>query len=282
MDYTVSTKSIHAIKTQLFRWYTFYEREMNKERISDQLEILSDEVTINSMGKIVTGKEEYEKILPIYKGTKNAHKFTAINVNNDAGAISAQAEIIFQTIRADNTTAQMKIAYDLQFLAFNGKELPLFQNITIKPLEQQAFDTFSDTYPTNRLSALMHCWLFNIKQMNGDAEPFKKLLAEEFELHFSKDNIVSSMEQFEKWVKYAASAVSETNHFPEDFEVKTIEENLYEMDVDFVWRGKSPKGDKLQAMTHHKWIVEDDINAPFAKIRKMEVTYKMPFSPLEG
>jgi len=75
--------------------------------------------------------------------------------------------------------------------------------------------------------------------MDGDAEPFKQLLAPNFELHFSKNNVVNTLAQFEKW------------------------------------------GVKLKALTVHKWIVQDDINAPFAKIQKMEVSYKIPFSPLD-
>ncbi len=280
MDYTVKTRPIHAIKTQLYRWYSFYEREMTKARISNQLELLSDSIVINSMGKTVTGKTDYRNILPAYAGTKNAHNLMSIKMDNSAGKISTQAKIVFQTIRPDSTRAQMEIGYDLLSTEFNGKTPPKFHQITIKPLAQQEFGSFSDTYPKNRLSALMHYWLLNIEQMDGDAEPFKKLLANNFELHFSKDNVVTSIDQFEKWVAYAATAVSETNHFPENFEVKILEDHLYEMNVDFVWRGKSPDGNKLQAITHHKWTVEDDMNAPFAKIRKMEVSYKMPFSPL--
>ncbi len=280
MDYTVTTKPVHAIKTQLYRWYSFYEKEMNEKRISNQLEILSDSIVINSMGKTVTGKMEYRNILPAYAGTKNAHNLTSIKIDDSSGKIRVTAKILFQTIQPDSTNAQMEIGYDLLSTEFNGKVPPKFHQITIKPLDRQEFSSFSDTYPKNRLSALMHYWLLNIEQMDGDAEPFKKLLATNFELHFSKDNVVTNIDQFEKWVTFAASAVSETNHFPENFEVKILAENLYEMDVDFIWRGKSPDGKKLKAITHHKWTVEDDINAPFAKIRKMEVSYKVPFSPL--
>ncbi|GAL76958.1 hypothetical protein JCM19275_3672 [Nonlabens ulvanivorans] len=281
MDYTVTTKPIHAIKTQLYKWYSFYEREMNEERILNQFELLSDSIVINSMGgNTVKGKKEYRNILPAYKGTKNAHNLISVKMNESTGKISAEAKILFQTIRPDSTNAHMEIGYEILSTEFDGKNPPKLQQITIKPLEQQDFNSFEDTYPKNRLSALMHYWLLNIEQMDGDAEPFKKLLANNFELHFSKDNVVTSIEQFEKWIEYAASAVSETNHFPENFEVKILEENLYEMDVDFIWRGKSLDGNKLQAITHHKWIVEDDSNAQFAKIRKMEVSYKVPFSPL--
>ncbi len=280
MDYTITTKPIHAIKTQLYKWYSFYEREMNEERILNQLELLSDSIVINSMGNTIKGKMEYRNIIPAYKGTRNAHNLISVKMDESTGKISAETKILFQTIRSDSTNAQMEIEYEIFSTEFDGKTPPKLQQITIKPLEQQKISSFEDTYAKNRLSALMHYWLLNIEQMDGDAEPFKKLLANNFELHFSKDNVVTSMKQFEKWIKYAASAVSETNHFPENFEVKLLAENLYEMNVNFVWRGESPDGNKLQAITHHKWTVEDDMNAQFAKIRKMEVSYKVPFSPL--
>ncbi|WP_010522027.1 hypothetical protein [Aquimarina agarivorans] len=281
VDYTIATKPIHAFKTQLYRWYSFYERDINDKRIANQLKILSDSVVINSMGNTATSKAEYKSIAAKYKGTKNSHKLISTKINQTKPAINANSQIVFQTIRPDGSNAQMRIGYSFETSQYNGNTLPLLQKIEINPLEQLSFNSFSDTYAVNRLSALMHFWLFNIEQMDGNATPFKQLLADQFELHFSKETIVTNLEQFEKWVKYAAKAVSDTNHFPENFEVTKLEDNLYELNVDFVWRGKSPDNTKLKAVTHHKWTVEDDINEPFAKIRKMEVSYKVPFSPLD-
>lgn len=282
MDYSINTKSTHALKTQLYRWYSFYEREMTDKRIANQLTLLSDSIVINSMGKKVEGKERYTNILPIYKGTKNAHNLRSADIlNSESKKLNSRAKITFQTMRPDGSNSQMNIDYNLRFTEFDGKTLPKFNNIEITPSEQQQFNSFNDTYSVNRVSALMHYWLFNIEQMDGDAEPFKQLLANNFELHFSKDNIINTTEQFEQWIKKAGSSVSETNHFPENVTIKTLDKNLYELNVEFIWRGKSKDGIKLQAHTVHKWIVEDDINAPFAKIRKMEVSYKIPFSPLK-
>jgi len=282
MDYSVNTKSNHALKTQLFRWYSFYEREMTDQRIEHQLTLLSDSIVINSMGNTVKGKEQYASIIPMYKGTKNAHTLQSVKIADlDAKKLNTEATINFQTMRPDGSNAQMDIAYNLEFEEFNGKTLPKFSKIDIKPISKQEFGSFSDTYAINRVSALMHYWLLNIEQMDGDAEPFKQLLAPNFELHFSKNNVVNTLAQFEKWIAYAGTAVTETNHFPENLSVKTIGDHLYELNVEFVWRGKNKEGVKLKALTVHKWIVQDDINAPFAKIQKMEVSYKIPFSPLD-
>ena len=282
MDYTAKTKQSHAVKTQLYKWFSFYEREMNEVRTNNQLSILSDSVEINSMGNKVVGKAQYQKIVPMYKGTKNAHQLKSFEVTNAVNEnLNAAASIQFQTIRPDSSQAQMKIAYKLALGNYDGTHLPTFNKIDITPLEKEEFTTFKDTYPENRVAALMYCWLFNVEQMTGDAAPFRALLADKFELRFSEKSIITNFEEFKKWIKVAGASASDTNHFPENFSVKTIGDNLYELNVDFVWRGATPDGVKLQAHTVHKWTIEDNIDDMYAKIRKIEVSYKIPFSPLK-
>jgi len=106
MDYSVNTKSNHALKTQLFRWYSFYEREMTHQRIEHQLTLLSDSIVINSMGNTVKGKEQYTSIIPMYKGTKNAHTLQSVKIADlDAKKLNTEATINFQTMRPDGSNA---------------------------------------------------------------------------------------------------------------------------------------------------------------------------------
>ena len=277
MKYQNQTIQTHAIKTQLYRWYTLYEREQNEIRVSNQVKILSDDIVISSASGEVKGKKAYTQFVKVYEGWKNAHQLESFEVNNQ----SIDATIIFQSIKPDGHKSQTRIAYNIALEEIpNG--LPLLQQIQIKPIEQQELVTFKDTYPHNRVMALMHYWLCHIERMDGNPEPFIYVLAKDFELHFSKDNVVTTIDAFEKWVKKSAQAVKSTNHFPENILVNCISDNLFELNVEFIWRGTSNEGQALQAHTVHKWIIEDNVNDLFAKIKKMEVAYKIPFSPIKS
>ncbi|WP_196890964.1 hypothetical protein [Aureivirga marina] len=281
MDFSEKTIQIHAVKTQLYRWFTFYEREMNRERTNFQLELLDEFVSINSMGNSVNGHSEYQNILAMYHGTKNSHNLISFQINSFSKKINCNAQITFQSVRPDNSSVQIGIDYQLTFSDFN-KNLPKFEKIEIKPISQEKMEAFHDSYPKNRIAALMHFWLFNIEIIDGNSESLKELLASNFMLYLSENNTIDNLEKLEKWVKSIPFEITESNHFPTNFKVKKIEEHLYELHVDFIWRGTSVKGQKLKAVTNHKWIIEDNINERFAKIQKMFVKYEVPFSPLEA
>jgi len=75
--------------------------------------------------------------------------------------------------------------------------------------------------------------------------------------------------------------LKESSHFPENFTVKVISEKEYEVNVDFVWKGISKEGQKLTATTSHHWIVKDNPNDRFAKIKEVTIIQKVPLTPLK-
>lgn len=281
MKYQGTTRNIHAIKTQYYRWYQLYERDFTPSRIQNQLSILSDDVVITTAAGAHKGKEGYPDLLKVYKGWKNAHHVQSSEVMAyPDGTLRLKAKIIYQNRTPEGKKSEVNIAYDIYALQENG-ELPKLNSITITPVKQLEVTEFQDSYPTNRVLALMHYWLYNVEAMDGNSEPFKALLANDFKLHFSEGNTITNLEQFDAWIKGAASQVNGTNHFPENAIIKKIGDDLYELQVDFIWRGTTKDGVNLKAHTFHTWIVEDDINEPFARIKEMKVAYKVPFSPLE-
>ncbi len=282
MDYSGTTQHIHAVKTQYYRWYQLYEREITPRRIENQMDILSDEVEITSVAGTLKGKAGYPERLNVYKGWKNAHHVQFANVKSyKDGTLRVDVEIIYQNIKPTGEKNQVRIAYDIYTNPYKSSALPKLNVVNLRPVEQLEVSEFKDAYPTNRVLALMHYWLFNIEKMDGNLEPFKAILADEFELKFSKKSIITNFEDFKVWVKNAGLETSQTNHFPENIVISELSENEYKLEVEFVWRGRNSKGAAMKAHTLHTWLIEDNIEEPFARIKNINVAYKEPFSVIE-
>lgn len=282
MDYSTTTSHVHAAKTQYYRWYQVYERDFLPSRIKNQMDILSDDVEITTAAGTLKGKATYPDRLKAYEGWKNAHHVQFANVQSyPDGTLRINAEIIFQNIKPEGEKSQVKIAYDVYTSPLTSSELPTLNAVNIKPVEVLEVTDFKDAYPTNRVLSLMHYWLFNVEKRDGNSEPFKALLTEEFELNFSQNRKIKNLEEFDAWLKGASSQVTETNHFPENIVITQLSENRYKLEVDFIWRGKTIKGVSMKAHTQHTWLIEDNIEEPFARIKQMNVKYKEPFTAIE-
>lgn len=53
------------------------------------------------------------------------------------------------------------------------------------------------------------------------------------------------------------------------------------MDVVFDWHGVNSDNKAMIAVTHHTWILENDPNERFARIKNMSVKQLMPFQIVE-
>lgn len=282
MDYNTTTRHVHAAKTQYYRWYQLYEGEITPRRIENQMDILADDVQITSVAGTLSGKLGYPERVQAYKGWQNAHHVQRVDVKSYPDkTLKIDAEIIYQNIRTNGNKNQVRIAYEVYTTAYDSKELPQLSVVNIKPVEELEVTDFKDAYSTNRVLALMHYWLFNVEKMDGNSEPFKKVLAENFQLNFSQNRQIKNLEEFNTWLKGVSSQASATNHFPENITISELSNNNYKLEVDFIWRGKTADGIAMKAHTQHTWLIEDDINEPFARIKQMDVAYKMPFTPIE-
>ncbi len=277
-SYVGNTTDIHAISTQVYRWFTFYERTMLPQRITNQLDILADDIQITAPSGTIKGKPQYQQFIKVYEGWKNAHHVRAITIAKDG---KADVEIQFQSVQPNNTSSEVVMTYHIGTARKGQTDLPLLEDIAIRPVGQDELLEFKDTYATNRAKALMHYWLFNIEQSNGSPLVLRELLAPTFELQLSKDKCITNVTDFNHWIKTATTQVIESNHYPENVTVNVLDNANWELNAEFVWRGKDRSGAELKAHTMHKWHIVDDINHSFAKIKKMEVSYKIPFSPLK-
>lgn len=269
-----TTKEQHLAKVQLYRWCQLYEREMNDKRISNQMEILADDIFMKTAMGEMNGKENYPERLTVYKGWQNAHHVQNIKVVSIEKGLQLDADIRYQNIRPDGEKNSYTIHYHTE-LSKNSEPLPQFSFIEIVATGETT-DTFKDSYPENRTKSLMFYWLASMENLDGDVTPFKELLAKDFVLNFSTSSQIKSINELETWLKEIPLQLKESSHFPEKFSVKTIMENEYEVSVEFDWKGIAKDGRKMKARTKHIWYVVDNPNDRFAKILKADVSQIEP------
>jgi len=270
------TLESHLAKTQYYRWYQLYERPINEQRITNQMDLFVDNVIIESATGIMKGKENYPKRLDSYEGWKNAHHVQNVTLVIDKGSkIQINADIRYQNIQPDGKKASYTLDYVMEFEDISN-ELPKLTRVIIKPTGETK-DTFEDAYPNNRVNSLMYFWLSNMEQLDGNVKPFEELLTDDFELNFSTAPI-KSIKDLEIWLNGTPKQLSQSCHHPENLSVKTIDDTTFEVSVAFDWYGITKNGQKMKAKTLHKWVVIDDLNERFARIKKADVKQIEPLS----
>ncbi len=271
------TIASHSAKAQYYRWYQLYERPMNKERIANQMDLFTDDLIIENAVDTLKGKENYPARLTVYEGWKNAHHVQNVSfVTNSDGSNEIVADIRYQNIQPDGKKASYTLDYIMK-LDSTTKELPKLAKVIIKPTGVTE-DEFKDSYSTNRVNSLMYCWLAYVERLDGNVTPFKELLTEDFELNFSTSSQIKTIEQLEGWLNGTPKQLSQSSHYPENITIKEINEHTFELSVVFDWYGIAKNGQKMKVKTSHKWIIIDDINERFAKIKKIDVSQIEPLS----
>ena len=265
---TEKTLTSHLAKSQYYRWYQLYERPMNKQRVDNQMELLADNVTIKSAAGIMNGEANYPERLEVYKGWKNAHHVQQVSFIKNEGKNKLKADIKYQNIQPDGKKASYTIDYEMEFEDFSN-ELPLLTEVVITPTGESD-EEFEDAYPKNRVNSLMYFWLANMEQLNGNVTPFKEMLTDDFELNFSTGTI-NTLQELETWLNDAPKQLNQSSHHPENLSIKVIDDTTYQVSVSFDWYGIAKNGKRMKAKTHHEWIVIDDTNDRFARIKSANV-----------
>lgn len=279
-DLMKSTKLSHAAKVQLYRWYQLYERPFNQQRIDNQMDILAETVSIKSAAGEMKGKENYPARLKAYEGWQNAHHVQEVSVQErEDGSLALSADIIYQNIQPDGKQNSYTIHYDTD-LQIQGEELPQFTQLHLQPTGTIENPDFEDAYPVNRTKALMYYWLVTMEQLAGDVSPFKEMLTDDFVLNFSTSSQITTLQGLETWLNGKPKQLKLSSHFPENFSVEKVGKNEYKMLVDFNWLGSTKTGQALKAKTHHEWLIVDDPNERFARIKQADVNQIEPFSPM--
>ena len=277
-----STKNTHAALTQYYRWYQLYEGELSDVRIDNQMDILSDDVLIKSAAGEMKGSANYPARLAVYKGWKNAHHVQDVNVTEmEDGKLNLEADIIYQNIKPTGEESIYSLHYSTFLEKSEGELLPLFTELNLAPTGKLEPKPFEAAYVNNRVMSLLHYWLLNMEQLDGKVAPFEELLAPGFALDFSTAGMIKSTEKLSTWLQTVPTQLKLSSHFPQNFTVKIVGENQYEMEVDLVWRGVTKDGKAVKATTHHVWLVVDDPNERFARIKAAKITQVDALAPIE-
>ncbi|MBM7702266.1 hypothetical protein [Metabacillus iocasae] len=281
MDKFTITQQQHMALTQYYRWYQVYEVPFTNARIQHQLDILAEDVEISSPAGTMKGKAGLEERLAMYEGWQNAHHVerALIQPVNDE-ELSLEAEILYQNIRPDESRHSYRIRYST-LLKLREQELPLFTKVNLEPIDPVEPPEFTCAYADNRAKSFMHYWLYLMETAAVNGEKFKELLAESFELNLSTGGKIDTIEGFEEWLSTVSSRVKASAHYPKNLSVTEKEDQTIHVSVDFDWEGLSVNDEPMIAQTHHEWILENDADERFARMKTMNVTQITPFQLVE-
>lgn len=271
----------HATLTQYFRWFQIYERPFTEQRIQNQLAIFSQDVLIQSIFDTAHGVEEYREKLKAYEGSKNAHHVEKVDVAFiDDNTLELNATVLYQGMQQQNKVYNARIGYHA-ILALQFDDFPVFTEMKLTLQGELESKPYQDAYPANRAASLMHAWLYRMESEKRNASAFRELLANDFELQLSDSQMINTWSQFEAWIEGIGSRIQGSAHSEKELSVVENADGTISMNVLFDWHGLSLEKKPMIATTHHTWIVENDPNERFARIKKMSVKQVIPFQVLE-
>lgn len=270
----------HSVLAQYHRWYQVYEVPFTEKTIANQKDILTNDVEIISQNGTSKGKEGLAERLKVFTGWENAHHVqkTEIKLLGN-GDISLEADILYQNIRPDNS----KFCYTLHYstiLEQRENDLPIFKMLNLQATGVVEDFKFEEAYTENRAKSFIHYWLYLMECPN--VNQFKELLNENFVLHLSTGETISNFESFKSWIQSTSSKLKTSTHQYKNLEILKDIDNTIKMKVDFEWKGITVENEKMTAETHHEWILSNDTENRFAKMKQMKVAALKPFQIVEN
>ncbi|MGO0062922.1 hypothetical protein ACTID9_23360 [Brevibacillus fluminis] len=281
MDKFKMIQNNHLALTQYYRWYQVYEVPLNKARVDNQLDILASDVEILSQAGTLKGKLGIEERLKMFEGWQNAHhvEHTTIKQLNDE-ELSLEADILYQNIRPDNSRYSYKIHYSTT-LRLRDNDLPLFTKVHLEPTGTVENPQFQSAYAENRAKSFMHYWLYLMETASVNSDKFQELLADHFELDLSTTSKINTLEGFNEWLTTISNQVKQSGHYPKNLSVTENADHTITVSVDFEWEGLSTQNRRMIAETHHEWILENNLDERFARMKMMKVIQTKPFQTVE-
>jgi len=268
----------HAARAQLHRWYQVYERPAGG--IDNALDILAEDVVVNSGLGTATGHDEYaSRVAQLPATWRNSHVVESSIVEvGDGERLTLTADVTYRNAGMLESGAVRVAGLDYVMEMRKGDAtLPLLTRVEIGQREDGETETFADAYAENRLLSLVHYYLALIEDPARDPEPMRELLGPNFSLNFSS-GAITSFDDFSAWLAGPGSQVTASTHLIENFSHETLDEDRhYRLSVDFDWSGILPDGTTMVARTRHVWTVINDVTERFARIENVDVEVLEPF-----
>ena len=267
----------HAALAQYHRWYQVYEVPFTAQRIANQKDILSDDVEIVSQMGSTKGKAGLEERLKVFTGWQNAHHVQDSNVSvSTDGLLLLEADIVYQNIRPDDSKHSYTLHYSAQ-LRPRGTELPVFKKLLLKPTGEIKDFRFESAYAENRAKSFMHYWLFLVETAHGNSEKFQEMLADGFAMELGDKRRLDNWVAFDAWIKSINNQIATSTHTAKNFTLTDRGDDGLQVSVDFDWKGVNREGQHMVAETHHEWLLTNNQDERFARLKKMTVTMLRPF-----
>ncbi len=269
-----------AALAQLFRWWQFYEHP--ESSLANQLDILAEDVHIDSSGNAVNNRAEYQAYAESLPQMRNAHWLDAPTLTMDvvADGIVASLDAKYLNIGAlpDGALMNATVHYDIELTSVDNSVLPEFTKIIIAAGAGDGSTEFVDAYATNRVASLVHYYLALLGQPDFALEPFSELFADEFAFEFSGASI-TTIGGFDEWVQGYRSLLDAAMLSIESFDVVDQGDGAMTATIDFEWDGLMADGSRMEMGTRHVWHVVDNPAERFARARSIEVTKTREMAP---
>jgi len=262
----------HAILAQYHRWYQVYEVPFTKKTIANQKDILGDDIEIITHAATTKGKDGLEERLKVYEGWLNAHHVQHTEVKQlSENELSLEADIIYQNIRPDETKYSYTIHYST-LLSLRKNDLPVFTKIQLTPTGEIKDFIFQSAYAENRCKSLIYYWFYLIEILPHNFENFTELVAAEFSIQLVDGVVIKSTKELSAYFETVSSKIKTGIHRIFDIDIKQVEEDVFSVAMNVNWKGISTDGQQLTRDTKHEWLLVNNKEEQFARIKNMIIT----------
>lgn len=266
----------NKVLSQYYRWYQTFEREQNDKRIANHLDILSNDVLIKTSSRTMNGKEGMKGFLDYVKEWKNAHHIENTSVTqNDDGTLSLEADILYQNILPDSTKNNYKLHYSTTLNNVNN-QLPIFTKLELLPTSTVENVPYKDAYIENRSKSLIYYWISLMDDIKGNESKFDQLLTSSYKLQFPT-SLITNDEELQRSLKEIDSRMITSLHTPKNIKSTINTDGTISVSLDFEWKGITNEEEKLIAEIHHEWILENNLDEPYARIKEIKINQTKPF-----
>ncbi len=265
----------NLVLVQYYRWFQVFERELTPTRMDNHLELLSDNILITTYTGPLRGKDGMVGFANHVKDWKNSHHIENVMVREGkADTLLLEADILYQNILPDTKRNSYRLHYSTKLTPVLG-ELPQFTHVTLLPTETVANPTFEDAYNENRSKSLVYYWLLLMDNSTVNKPKFGELMVPAF--RFGMDTEANKDDkQFFSWLRDAKKKVIGTNHIPKNFIVSNTKDGKIQVSFDVQQKSIDINEVKFLAEFHHDWILENNLDERFARVREMKITQTKP------
>lgn len=263
----------HMALVQFYRWFQIFEREQTAARINNHLSMLSDSVLVTTQSGLLEGKAGMLGFMNYVSSWKNTHHIEKISVvDNKDGNLFLEADIVYQNILPDGGRNSYRLHYTTQLEKRKG-DLPIFTSLTLLPTAVIKDRVFEDAYVENRSTSLVYYWMYLAD--NRNMEKMHDLLTSDVQVRSGKDEI-SGNQRYTAWLNRSQNKYEAELRTFKNITSSMDADGSIHLSMDVEWKGVDGRGRNYSSESHHQWLVSDNADETFARIKKMTITETVP------